>query len=66
VNRSALAASAKASAPPAPADAPPPSHKPPLPDQPNPASAGSAEDLGSAALEHRLDKLEKDIESSPP
>jgi hypothetical protein len=67
VNRSALAASSKTSSPSVPADAPPPPHKPALSEQPpSPAPASSAEDLGSAALEHRLDKLEKDIASSPP
>jgi hypothetical protein len=48
-----------------PAAAPPP-HEAPLPDHSaSPPPASSAEGIGSAALEHRLDKLEKDLASSP-
>jgi len=66
VTRSALAASSKASPLSMPADAPPPPHEPPRSDhRPSPPPAGSGEGIGSAALEHRLDKLEKDLQSSP-
>jgi hypothetical protein len=50
--RSALAASARSAPPLMPADAPPP--------------AGSGETISGAALEHRLDKLERDIQGPAP
>jgi hypothetical protein len=56
--------SAEPTVPSLPAAAPPHAHK--GPPSPAPSASGPDETIGSYALEHRLDKLEKDIQSSEP
>jgi hypothetical protein len=61
--RSTVAPSTGATPPAMPSSVPLPAHRAPPRSE---SSAASSETIGSDALEQRLDRLEKEIQSSPP